>query len=700
MSVLKSGEEHIVGQRHVVDERGVSSDGERIFFDTADPLVPQDVNTGTSRERPDPGSSTYFEPQGRDVYEWENGTIYLISSGKSPEDSYFLDSSANGNDVFFATSEGVVPGDTDGAYDVYDARVPHPGDSLPPAAVPCEGSVCQGPPNVPALLTPPASATFSGLGNAAPAAEPEQVKPKVQPLTQGREVRTGPEGLQEEAKERASRVRKTGEKAVRPRKRKKTRDERQAGGPGVLSSVMTTCAVALGPSSASAARGPVWKILAVSNPTNLRPGDHTGDDALVLAATNVGGGSSDGSAITLSDSVPAGLTATAIYGNESYKDPKAIVGEEPDGTGGMHCSLGPTPGCTTTAVIDPGDTLIVTIRVDVASELAPSLSVEIHGVGRWRGERVGVRACRDQLCVPGIRRGSGRPVCGHFDETGRRSPERDYSVLSQHQPSDARHGFSGSRRSHRQSQGRPLRSPPGLVGTTVGMPRCTMAAVIAEAHCPADTMIGTATVIALSPLGRLNSRCPCSISPRRRASPRPSRSTPLLFPARLDTSVLSSGDYAVRVTAPDLTEGAQVLASWVTIWGVPADHAGAGSDLAARNLSAGQEEFTPQDEIEFGGPGVGQTRVPLLSNPSQCSTSLEAILESDSWEGAGPGVFAKEGTSLGADTGCGELTFRPEVSMLPDTLEAGAPAGYSFDLACPRTAKRKRWQHRMSSAPR
>ena len=106
--------------------------------------------------------------QGKDVYEWENGVVYLISSGKSPLDSFFLDNSENGDDVFFATAQGLVPGDTDGAYDVYDARVPQPGDNPPSVAVPCEGSICQGPPRVPSPLAAPASATFSGLGNPAP----------------------------------------------------------------------------------------------------------------------------------------------------------------------------------------------------------------------------------------------------------------------------------------------------------------------------------------------------------------------------------------------------------------------------------------------------------------------------------------------------------------------------------------------------
>jgi hypothetical protein len=145
-----------------VESRGISANGDRVFFDTPTPLVPQDTNTDAPEVEV---SEAKFAKQGRDVYEWENGVVYLISGGKSPRDSYYLDSSENGDDVFFATAEGLVPGDTDGGYDVYDARVPQPGDNPPAAAVPCEGAVCQGPPRVATPLTPPASATFSGLGN-------------------------------------------------------------------------------------------------------------------------------------------------------------------------------------------------------------------------------------------------------------------------------------------------------------------------------------------------------------------------------------------------------------------------------------------------------------------------------------------------------------------------------------------------------
>jgi hypothetical protein len=156
--------------RSTVDTRVMSADGERIFFDTPDLLLSQDGNGK------------------RDVYEWEQdgagtchergGCITLISAGTSTEDTFYLDSSASGDDVFFNTSVGLASNDTDEAYDAYDARVAHPGDILPPSQpAPCTGAACQLALSTPSLLGLPASATISGLGNVTP------TKTKAKPST-------------------------------------------------------------------------------------------------------------------------------------------------------------------------------------------------------------------------------------------------------------------------------------------------------------------------------------------------------------------------------------------------------------------------------------------------------------------------------------------------------------------------------------
>jgi hypothetical protein len=157
--VTPSGDAHVsydnaggtnVDPSTVLDTRVISADGSRVFFDTPDPLLPADTNGK------------------RDVYESESGTLSLVSSGKSTENSYVLDSSATGNDVFFTTASGLVPGDTDASYDVYDARIPRPGDNPPPPPNLCQGESCQGSPALSSPSPTPPSSTFSGAGNLHP----------------------------------------------------------------------------------------------------------------------------------------------------------------------------------------------------------------------------------------------------------------------------------------------------------------------------------------------------------------------------------------------------------------------------------------------------------------------------------------------------------------------------------------------------
>jgi hypothetical protein len=132
----------------LVPNRGISSDGDRVFFDSPDPLVPQDTNGQ------------------RDVYEWTPRGVSLISTGKSPNPSYFLDNSADGKDVFFASREGLDPVDTDDNYDVYDAHVD--GGFLKPVVVPCSGEACRSGASAPPGAATAASASFSGAGNKPP----------------------------------------------------------------------------------------------------------------------------------------------------------------------------------------------------------------------------------------------------------------------------------------------------------------------------------------------------------------------------------------------------------------------------------------------------------------------------------------------------------------------------------------------------
>jgi hypothetical protein len=138
-------------------------DNGRLFFDSHDALVPQDIN-GVN-----------------DVYEYESGAtggcsaasggcVALLSGGTGPEESAFVDASSSGDDVFFVTADKLAPQDVGDEYDMYDAHVCS-------AEVPCPASLAQSPPCTneascrppqvlqPGVFGPSGSATFSGPGN-------------------------------------------------------------------------------------------------------------------------------------------------------------------------------------------------------------------------------------------------------------------------------------------------------------------------------------------------------------------------------------------------------------------------------------------------------------------------------------------------------------------------------------------------------
>jgi hypothetical protein len=125
----------------------LSDDGSRVFFDSTDVLSPRATNGK------------------QNVFEYENGQIYLISSGTSTSDSILMDASSDGSDVFFLTRDNLVAGLSDaGRYNVFDARV-NGGFPAPSPVPPCNGEACK--PPAPPTPAPPVigTVTFTGPGN-------------------------------------------------------------------------------------------------------------------------------------------------------------------------------------------------------------------------------------------------------------------------------------------------------------------------------------------------------------------------------------------------------------------------------------------------------------------------------------------------------------------------------------------------------
>lgn len=127
-------------------QRNLLDDG-RVFFDTASPLL-----QGATNGR-------------RNVYEYANGRLSLISSGSSDTDSFFYDASVNGEDVYFVTTQHLVSGDTANGMRLYDARVDGGFTEPEPSLAPCGGEGCRNPASGSAPLLSTATANLQASGN-------------------------------------------------------------------------------------------------------------------------------------------------------------------------------------------------------------------------------------------------------------------------------------------------------------------------------------------------------------------------------------------------------------------------------------------------------------------------------------------------------------------------------------------------------
>ena len=150
-----------------------------------------------------------------------------------------------------------------------------------------------------------------------------------------------------------------------------------------------------------------------------------------------------------------------------------------------------------------------------------------------------------------------------------------------------------------------------------------------------------------------------------------------LFPVRIDTFVRRDGDYGITVTGTNLTQTATLLSNDLTLWGVPADHSGPGTETVGEGLS-------------IGGPNPNSERIPFLTNPTECTgVPLTSTIDMQPWYD--PSLNVTDQYTLGTMTGCSQLAFAPTIDAKPTTNLAGTPTGLEFDLHMP--------QHRRSPAP-
>jgi hypothetical protein len=413
---------------------------------------------------------------------------------------------------------------------------------------------------------------------------------------------------------------------------------------------------------------PKWTVTAVSTPTNFALGDKTGVDHYQVLITNTGDASSDGSTITIADTLPAGLTL----------DPAGASGFERLSSASLSC-IGLT--CTYSGAVPTGDVLTVTIPVDVEAT-APSTVTNLI-------EASGGGAQEASMSTPTTISASS-PSWGIAPGSSSFQTALSSSQAGAHADLLTTFNFNTNAESEvfGDLKDTVVDLPDGFAGDPQAAPTCT-AAQLASAQCPVESQVGTATIgFSLRPILGPGFGLVYDTSPLYNMAVQPGEVARLGFTDLVVTTnivvTVRPGDYGLRATGPNLIGAVPIASVAIDTWGIPADH--------SHDIWRGVDCLTskpvtiPCKNSINGGPGIESIvpPVPFLSNPTRCTESrLTATLGVDDYEQRG--LFESRPTSVGPMTGCERMRFDPAFGVVPTTRNVSSPTGLNVTLNIPQT---------------
>jgi hypothetical protein len=451
-------------------------------------------------------------------------------------------------------------------------------------------------------------------------------------------------------------------------------------------------AMALGAASAAAAAPPRWQLSITPTPTHLVPG---GKGVISVLAWNLGGAAEGEDPVTITDELPSGMTATSIRSETSLGGPP--VSET------MACSVSPQPSCTWSKATAPfGESLTPYgyLEVQIGVEVSGPPRNVIDEASIEGGEALPASASQSLAVTAapapfGFERFEFQPEY----ENGSPATQAGSHPFQMTTTIGLNSTFeAGVVKPSAMPKDLHVKLPPGLVGNPNAVPRCTNeqfeTIIKYKDLCPQDTAVGVVLVTVREPAAKLNNgREPYTkVEPLFNLTPSPGEPARLGFvgvvvPIVLDTSVRTGSDYGVTVSSEKILQTTEVLASRVTVWGVPGDHA----HDASRGWPCLYSGHGGGGEI-FEHCAASSSSQPYLTMPTSCEGALESSVEGDSWaspskpsEVAAPASAAaldETGLALTLD-GCDRLPFGATATVQPGTQTANSATGLKFDLSVP-----------------
>jgi hypothetical protein len=454
---------------------------------------------------------------------------------------------------------------------------------------------------------------------------------------------------------------------------------------------------------ALAGDAPAWTLASTHMPTFFTPGDFP--DYYMLTLTNSGSAAGDGSAVTVADALPPGVTAFDMRGEGWACPTDGELGE------------GVTPACSRSDGLSAGASYpAISLRVHVArgaslGTVSNTATVSGGGVaGATSGSDPTTITTSAQFGVSRFTTEASSTQAGAHADLG--TTVRFSTYEDPIHNAESGHSETGY---FLPAGGGPadvvVKLPAGLVGSPAAIPLCPRVDFLntafpegPEKQCPPDTQVGFGTfyvnnqsldltgvgstglgyhairgaIFNLEPSGGEPARLGIAIY------------SPIGFTLVQVSLTASAADgYAVTATTDDVANDFQAQSVAVdgfslTLWGVPAEP----SHDQLRGLCLFNTElFEPQKSCASDQPPV-----PFTENPTDCSNMPVTDLLSDSYGALGSFLAyssqatGADGQPIAAGTGCERVPFEPSLELQPDNTRAGAPAGLNVDLKVPQSS--------------
>ncbi len=432
------------------------------------------------------------------------------------------------------------------------------------------------------------------------------------------------------------------------------------------------------------ATSPWWSLSSTSRPANLLPG---GEGTVLVKAINVGDEASSGD-MTLSDTLPAGVSAQSVglYAGSF-------------GAGGVNIAeFFPTVCETAVSHVQctyPGFLPALApyefVELKIAVKTAVGAVSGASGVGMTGG---GAPSASQE--GPVVVDGAPTPF---GVEDFRLIPEEEGGAVDTRAGS---HPFQLSTTLALNQTANPAKPPAlpkdlrfqlpaGLVGDATAIPQCSehdfsqVAANGASNFCPPDTAIGVATVNIFTTLLETHA------VPLFNLAPGPGEPARFGFvaarsPVIVDTAVRSGRDYGVTASSSNITQLVGLLSTQLVFWGVPGD--------ARHDQSRGWNCVAGGSLAEGPCVPTGLDNPPaFLTLPTACNGPLTSSVEGVSWPNKAnstgevlPPLLYRAQDNLGETlpmTGCDQLPFSPSIQVSPETHAASTPTGVDVHVHLP-----------------